>query len=337
MYRDGVDLRCVSQTIRHSLVPVPAELEFVPCPLCSGAGQERLLQHDSFGFPVGLARCLTCGFVFSNPRPTERYVERFYRRFYLAFYEGHRTFSEHYVRHHMLREAASARVQRYAHLVPTGGSVLDIGSGAGMFLAELRRHRPDITLHGVEPGRRQARFARNALGLDVVEGRYQDLTPTHPYDLITAFHVLEHLHDLAGFFGFCKAALSSTGRLIVESPNVEGGWSDLGFFHLAHVNAFSPSTLTMAAAHFGFASQSLHTSERGWDRPNLHAILTPSSRTRTLGQPIPLSPQVRERLAALPDRRWYWVVKSWLKLTLHFAGLGVFLDRWRARRHRRTT
>lgn len=314
-----------------ALLPVRAELEWIACPCCGAADRESLLQHDSFGFPIGLDRCLACGFVYANPRPSERYMMEFYRRSYLAFYEGHKTFSDEYIHRRQIDRAAAERLERYRELVPPNGAVLDIGCGAGLFLAELKRIRPDVVVRGIEPGHAQAEFARQRYGLEVHEGVYQDFPDDRRYDLIVAFHVAEHLHDLPGFFRFCGDHLAPNGHLVIESPNIGGNWEDMGFFHIAHVNAFLPGTLAVVAARSGFRVTRSAVSERGWDRPNLHVTLTVGAAPEVVG-PVPLPPEIRARLAQLPRMRWFWILKSWAKLALHFAGLGALMDRWRERK-----
>ncbi len=324
--------RPTGMTVRSHL-PVHAELEWIDCPCCGGREPEQLLDHDSFGFPIGLARCRACGFLFTNPRPTEPYMQSFYRDSYLAFYEGHKTFSDEYIREHRLDQAAEERLARYEQLVPSDGAVLDVGCGAGLFLAELRKRRPTVRVVGIEPGAAQARFARERFGIAVHEGVYQDFPDTTRFDLIVAFHVAEHLHDLPGFFAFCREHLAPHGHVVIESPNVAGDWAGMGFFHIAHVNAFTPQTLAFVASRHGFRVVRSATSERGWDKPNLHVVLQ-LGEADTIAVPVPLDDTIRERIAALPARRWFWIVKSWVKLSLHFAGLGLLLDRWRARRGR---
>lgn len=314
----------------RSYLPVLADLEDVSCACCGSREAERMLEHDSFGFPVGLAICVRCGLAYSTPRPTEPYMERFYRRHYLAFYEGCRELTEEYVRQHALREAARERVARYAPLLPTGGRVLDVGCGAGFFLSELKRVRPDVEILGIEPGDMQARYAFEQLGVPVVTLPYQRFSSVGPFDLVTAFHVTEHVHDLGGFLDWVRGELGPQGHAVIESPNLDGSWTDFGMFHLAHLYAFTPASLGTAAALHGLAVERVTLGETGWDWPNLHVTLTPASgplpATRPHQQDVMA---LRARMNAVAVPRWVCVLKSWVKLAVHTVGLRPYVDRLR--------
>src|SRR5689334_20228411 len=129
--------------IVRSLLPIPALLEPVRCPSCGADQPERLLDHDSFGFPIAWVTCRQCGFVYSTPRPTETYMSHFYRHHFTTFYEGSTRISRKFVKTKHWHESARDRAARYASLVPRGGRVLDVGCGGGYFLYELRRTRSD--------------------------------------------------------------------------------------------------------------------------------------------------------------------------------------------------
>ena len=312
-----------------SLLPVPADLESVSCAACGSDQSRRLLNYDSFGFPVGLVECLACGFAYCSPRPTERYMSRFYEKHYLAFYEGAVRLNDAYVKSHQLVEAASDRLTRYAKLVPQGGRVLDVGCGLGYFLEAVRKARPDVHVEGIEPGTAQTRYAREVLSVPVFHGNYQQYHSPTRFDLVTAFHVAEHVHDLGGFLRFMKAQLKPTGHVIIESPNLEGDWADFGMFHVAHLYAFTPASLCVVAERNGLDVVSVNSSEHGWDKPNLHAILRPAVTTGTqrLSTSAHLPEAIRARFSSVRKPRWRAVAKSWLKLALHYFGLGEIIDR----------
>jgi 2-polyprenyl-3-methyl-5-hydroxy-6-metoxy-1,4-benzoquinol methylase len=325
----------------HSRLPVPAVLEHVACALCGRDEPDVLLEHDSFGFPIGLVECRACGFVYATPRPSEAFMMTFYRDRYRLFYEGQRRITDAYIRRRRWDEAASARVRRYAALVPLNGRVLDVGCGAGMFLHELRRVRDDITGTGIEPNRMQAEYARHTLGLDVRQDMFQDFEARAPYDLVVAFHIVEHIHDLGAFFGFLRRVVRETGHVVIETPNLEGPWCGIGMFHIAHLYAFSAATIARVAAHHGFVATTVVASADGWDASNLRAVLRPRAAAgddqEPLGGRMPEALRVKCRGVARP--RWTRVMRSWIKLAMGRIGLSAAIGALRAPRsgwpHRR--
>ena len=92
-------------------------------------------------------------------------------------------------------------------------AVLDFGCGNGGFLAKAGEIA--AVAHGLEPERKyRAHF--KALGLDVSR-TIPELKES--FDVITMFHVLEHLPDPLSILRTIKGILKTGGRIIVEVPN----------------------------------------------------------------------------------------------------------------------
>ncbi len=96
-----------------------------------------------------------------------------------------------------------------------GRRVLDFGCGAGGFLAHARVGAASVT--GIEPERRLVGHFQS-LGLEVVGG-LDDLEPDRRFDLITAFHVVEHLPDPRKTLRELSGRLvDGRSELVVEVP-----------------------------------------------------------------------------------------------------------------------
>jgi len=92
--------------------------------------------------------------------------------------------------------------------------VLDFGCGAGGFVRKARALAAEVA--GVEPERRVREHWGDALRL---YGRLEDAAGG--YDLITAFHVVEHLPDPRAILKELATRLAARGRLVVEVPSSE--------------------------------------------------------------------------------------------------------------------
>ena len=107
---------------------------------------------------------------------------------------------------------------------------------------------------GFEPNAGYAKFAAEQLGLPVINGFYQTV-PIEPQsqDVVTAFHVVEHLESPCGAFQQVRQWLRASGRLVVEVPNVEAicQWPH-SRFHRAHLYNFNLATLEMAGRKTGY-------------------------------------------------------------------------------------
>ena len=82
---------------------------------------------------------------------------------------------------------------RFAPLKPSG-KLLDIGSGSGSYLLTMKNLGWDV--EGVEPDNEAAEVSRKC-GLNVRHGMLEETTlPSRFYDVVTMYHVFEHLFDL---------------------------------------------------------------------------------------------------------------------------------------------
>ena len=103
-------------------------------------------------------------------------------------------------------------------LPPT--NICDLGSGDGSFLAVLKERGYKDCI-GVEPGKRGLQLSQRR-GLQVVPGVIADLphiAAQHSIQVITLFHLLEHLDDPQTSLDIIKQVLPPTGVLIIETPD----------------------------------------------------------------------------------------------------------------------
>lgn len=221
-----------------------------PCPLCSGTRVFRISAKDRHGKPLHTVVCVCCGLFRTDPLPSSARMADFHREQYRLLYKGT-------ARPSPRRICRSARlaVSRWRQLgpyIPLGARVLDIGSGSGEWLYVLARsgRRPQ----GIEVDPCYAAFAAESYGAEVVNASLFDFDPCgKQFDVITAFHVLEHLCDPVAALKKCHGWLAGEGVLIVEVPNLASTRQNPSrLFHPAHVVGFTPGSLRFAAESAGF-------------------------------------------------------------------------------------
>jgi SAM-dependent methyltransferase len=205
--------------------PDAAEFEPVACYHCGSARCRPLVvaQDDLTGKPGNFrfVTCLDCGLAYQNPRLRLERIKDYYDDEYIA----HRKKTDWGVLTPLYNRAMQkldrdkvALVRRY-HPLGHGTRVLDVGCGAGTFLAWLReRHGCAVT--GVDfkdlsalPSLRGVDFRCGLL-------HEQDL-PAGGFDLITMWHFLEHDYDPVRSLTTALALLAPAGRLIVEVPRLD--------------------------------------------------------------------------------------------------------------------
>ncbi|MCK0191678.1 class I SAM-dependent methyltransferase [Arenibacter sp. F20364] len=96
----------------------------------------------------------------------------------------------------------------------TGKKLLDVGAGTGDFLSVAEKQGWEV--FGVEPNELAKRKASEK-GIEL----YSDLNllPQQKYDVITLWHVLEHVPDLDRQISKLVGLLSEKGTLVVAVPN----------------------------------------------------------------------------------------------------------------------
>jgi SAM-dependent methyltransferase len=254
----------------------PIALETVACPLCGARTftPRGRLRDIALGVPgeFYLASCDACGLAYQNPRVRVDQLGLIYPDHYgphtrdpeLSRTLRERGPSVRWVLSRSLgypavrtddvravdRVRARLRARRYQEEFPPWrgeGRLLDVGCASGRFLRQMSEIGWTVT--GVEFDAAAARKAR-AVTPEIFEGDPME-APFAPgrFDVVTAFHVIEHLPDPLGTLRRMLEWLAPGGLVIVEVPNVGGVggrlfgryWSGLDFpRHLTH---FSPQTM----------------------------------------------------------------------------------------------
>ncbi|MEQ9813163.1 MAG: class I SAM-dependent methyltransferase [Azospirillaceae bacterium] len=239
------------RTARH-LIPLtrhPYRGEAVDCPACGGGERRAVASLDRGWKRLPTAMCATCGLLYTNPMPTDAELARFYREDYRFTYQG--AIGKPWSRHVRKREReAVGRAVQMASLLAPGARVLDFGCGSGEFVSAMLAR--DFDAHGFEPGETYGSSAETRLGRRITVAGWSDVAYEAPFDLITAFQVIEHLRDPLQALRAMLGWLAPAGRLYLEVPNLaERPCKGIGWFHFAHVLGFNHWNLRLAAARVG--------------------------------------------------------------------------------------
>ena len=132
-------------------------------------------------------------------------------------------------------DLAAAQVRKLDHHIAAAGAagagrVLDVGCGWGAMLRRLTRHARVKHAVGLTLSASQAAWARGSAGpeIEVREESWRDHRPEAPYDAIISIGAFEHFarpglspdEKLAAyreFFGFCRDALKTGGRMSLQT------------------------------------------------------------------------------------------------------------------------
>ncbi len=191
--------------------------------------------------------CNDCGLVQQTPMPSEEELRLFYEQFYRSEYKGVETPKPKHI-----HRAGKAALDRIDFLLSATGrptnSILDIGAGGGEFVYMCSKLGFNAA-KGVEPNLGYCGYAQEELQVDINQGGLKDLDGV--YDVVTMFHVLEHLVEPLKVFEMLYNLLGEEGILFIEVPWIESiSQSPSNIYFKAHTLYFSVSTLESCASQY---------------------------------------------------------------------------------------
>ena len=249
-----------------------------PVAACSCGSRELAPPARGFrlgGERFGLRRCLRCRRMLLDPRPRSEAIASCYDDGYYG--SGPRKFIPWIER--VVDRFREGRARVACRLLrrmgkERGGRVLDIGCGSGQFLARLIRSGHEG--HGTELNAESGRRAIGIPGLRLHVGELEsDRFPPESFDLISIWHVLEHLPEPDRILGFCRLWLTREGALMIAVPNIDSWQAGLfggSWFHLApprHLHHFGRRSLGHALRDAGFRVERMRT--LSWEQ-NVYGI-----------------------------------------------------------------
>ena len=150
----------------------------------------------------------------THPQPSPENLERYYESDdYISHTDGKRSLFEK-LYHTVKQKALRDKIKLVQGFKPFKGNLLDVGAGTGDFLVEAKNNGWAIT--GIEPSTK-AKAIAIAKGIDFAESL--SAIESHSQDVITMWHVLEHVPDVEKEIAELKRVLKPDGVLIVAVPN----------------------------------------------------------------------------------------------------------------------
>ncbi|MEO9872411.1 class I SAM-dependent methyltransferase [Ekhidna sp.] len=186
------------------------------CPLCKNTKFDNYMicdDHTVTEESFALVKCSKCQLIFTNPRPLESELSRYYN-------------SEDYISHtnngnsllnilyKIVRLYTLKRKVNLLSKYSKKGSILDFGCGTGDFLNSCQNS--GWQAFGFEPDN----GARGVAQKKITNSIYTDLEQIkNKFDIISAWHVVEHISSLRETIKLLKKRLKDGGHLIIALPN----------------------------------------------------------------------------------------------------------------------
>ena len=229
------------------------------CPVCgSEKYSEFIICKDHFltKEKFTIVKCDQCGFTFVNPRPEQGQLAGYYE-------------STEYISHSGTNKGVVNSVYKYVrnfthksklNLVTKfakGNKILDIGCGSGELLGLFKKS--DWETLGIEPNNNAREFAIKQYCIDVYEESHIKEIESASLDVISMWHVLEHVSLLNERMEEVKRILKDDGVLFIAVPNrISFDATHYGEFWAAfdvprHLYHFTPETMGELIKKHGLA------------------------------------------------------------------------------------
>lgn len=181
------------------------------------SGNFKIKDHSVSGEEFQLIENSEHGFLETIPKPSEEQLPYYYKsEDYISHTDSKRNLFEkiyHSVRSFSLKKKLNL-INGYSSKEKT---LLDIGCGTGDFLETAFKNNWKV--FGIEPNQQARTVANNKVKDSVFETNQLLKFKPHSFDIITLWHVLEHLPNLEEQVSIFKTLLKPNGTLIIAVPN----------------------------------------------------------------------------------------------------------------------
>ena len=196
--------------IHTDICPVCRSKELIPFLTC----KDYLATQETFE----IIRCKTCGFALTQDFPSEDVIGRYYDA---PEYVSHSDTQKGIINtlYHWARKIAlksKAKIVLDNASVKTG-TLLDVGSGTGYFLDKMKEKKWIVT--GVEKSDAARMYAKQKFDINCQNSEYLYEVAGKTKDVVTLWHVLEHLEHLNTVMEHLRKIIKDDGTVIIALPN----------------------------------------------------------------------------------------------------------------------
>lgn len=237
------------------------------CPACDSKAIGKVMvcvDHTVTLEAFEIWECVDCTLRFTQNFPGQTDIEHYYDS---ETYISHSDTAKGFVnkvyktaRSYTLRWKKN-EVNRFSNKRPALGSLLDIGAGTGAFLNFVARENWEVT--GLEPDKGAREICKKKYGLDLQTPELLFEVSSQSFDVVTMWHVLEHVHQLHEYISTIKRILKADGAALVALPNYTSKDAQIygsfwaGYDVPRHLYHFSPLAVAKLFAKHGLSIEAI--------------------------------------------------------------------------------
>jgi 2-polyprenyl-3-methyl-5-hydroxy-6-metoxy-1,4-benzoquinol methylase len=203
-----------------------------------------------------IQQCKQCGLRITNPRPEEKDLGAYYKsEDYLSHSNRNETlFDKMY---HFIKKYNLNHKRKLIEKFHTKGRIIDIGCGTGAFLGQFDKNKWERL--GFEPDTEAREIARTTYGIEADDISVLNNLYKSKAEVITLWHVLEHITAINEQLAKIKTLLKEDGILVIAVPMSNSPDANhYGKYWAAydvprHLYHFTKETLSLMLSKHGFS------------------------------------------------------------------------------------
>lgn len=196
-------------------------IHYNSCPVCGSGNTRNIFTVKDFtvsGEEFMITECTTCSLRFTQDVPDEVSIGPYYKS---ENYISHSDTSKGLVNslYKTIRKRTLKQKRKLIEEITNkkSGRLLDVGSGTGAFVNEMKVSGWNVT--GLEPDNGAIKIAKDLYGLELQQTENLFKLAPGSFDAITMWHVLEHVHQLHDYISQLKKLLAPDGKLVIAVPD----------------------------------------------------------------------------------------------------------------------
>ena len=230
------------------------------CPLCKSKeiGKYKAIKDHPFSQELfEIWRCKDCTFVFTQHIPNKEDIGYYYQA---ETYVSHTDTKQgiFFKLYHVARSIMLGRKRKQIEKIRKSikGNILDIGAATGYFLNHMKENGYNVTAVEQDADSRQA--CENKFGIPSHSPDDFFSKTQSKFDVITMWHVMEHVHDMHHYVEKIDEYLAESGLVVIAVPNHNATEVDFfgdywdGFDVPRHLWHFEPQTMEKLFNMHGF-------------------------------------------------------------------------------------
>ncbi len=196
-------------------------IHYTSCPVCGDKDFFKVLtavDQTVSKKEFEIVECSKCSLRFTQDVPDESTISAYYKS---EEYISHTNTNKGFINklYQLVRGITLEQKQRNIEKM-TGiknGRLLDVGSGAGLFVRHMKDKGWEVT--GLEPDADARKQALSSYAVLLEPTEAMNNLEANSFDAITLWHVLEHVHELDSFLEKLKLLLKPSGIIFIALPN----------------------------------------------------------------------------------------------------------------------